>query len=92
VGVKLKMSKDNVMIQVRKREEVTKGGIVLPDAKELKDDPVGVVVGVGPDVTDIEEGDTVHFGTYAGQELTLEDQDYIILKYDDILAKEYEEN
>jgi len=78
------------------REEVTKGGIVLPDTAKEKPQE-GKVVAVGPGrlsedgskriPMDVEKGDTVIYAKYAGTEWKYEDEEYLILRESDIQAK-----
>ena len=86
---------DRVLVKPSTREEVTKSGIVLPDtAKEKPQRGTVVAVGSGR-VTedgkklpmDVKEGDEVLFAKYAGTELKMEDEEYLILSEKDILAK-----
>ncbi|MBM4445625.1 MAG: co-chaperone GroES [Chloroflexi bacterium] len=86
---------DRVVISPAKREEVSKGGIVLPDtAKEKPQD--GEVVAVGPGKMtddgkripmDLKVGDVVIYAKYAGTEIKVDDQELIIVRESDILAK-----
>jgi chaperonin GroES len=86
---------DRVVISPAKREEVSKGGIVLPDtAKEKPQD--GEVVAVGPGKMtddgkripmDLKVGDVVIYAKYAGTEVKVDDQELIIVRESDILAK-----
>lgn len=84
----MRMTQDNVLIKLHQRAEVTRGGIVLPDEKQLRDEPKGVVVAAGPKVRELRAGDEVVFGTWAGQAVTLKGVEHIILKEGDVLAKE----
>jgi len=82
-------------VLVRREEvEVRKGGIIIPDTAKEKPHQ-GVVVAVGPGVVDekgnrrkldVKEGDKVLFSKYAGTEVTLEDEEYLIMGEDDILG------
>lgn len=85
---------DRVVVQVLESEEKTKSGIVLPDTAKEKPQQ-GKVKAVGPGrFTDdgkqipmsVKEGDTVIFAKYAGTEVKLEGEEYLILKESDILA------
>ncbi|HVG95424.1 MAG TPA: co-chaperone GroES [Chloroflexota bacterium] len=85
---------DKVVVQPTQREETTKSGIVLPDtAKEKPQEGVVVAVGTGR-VTDagdrikpeVKEGQKVLYAKYAGTEVKLEDDEYLILSEKDILA------
>jgi chaperonin GroES len=92
---KLQPLGDRVVIKATKREDVTKGGIVLPDT--AKDKPQeGIVVAVGPGrltedgkriAMDIAMNDKVIYAKYAGTEFKLDDEELIILRETDILAK-----
>ena len=85
---------DRVVVKALAREETTKSGIVLPDtAKEKPQEGQEVAVGQGR-VTedgkrvplDVKEGDKVIYAKYAGSEIKLDDQEYLILSEKDILA------
>jgi chaperonin GroES len=81
------------VVQVLEAEEVTKGGIVLPDtAKEKPQQAEVMEVGKGK-VSDgkvippeVKKGDRVLFGKYSGTEITVDGKEYLILKEEDILA------
>ena len=83
-------------VLVRRLEEkgTAKGGIIIPDsAKETPQE--GEVVAIGPGKTekgrrvplDVSVGDRILFGKYTGNDIKVEDQDYLILNEDEILAK-----
>jgi chaperonin GroES len=78
---------DRVLVKVKEVENKTEGGIILPD-NASKDKPTeGEVIEVGGNPKNIEVGDTVIFGKYAGTEITLDGEDYLILEtYKDILG------
>ena len=85
---------DRVVVQATPREEITRSGIVLPDTAKEKPQE-GKVVAVGPGrltddgkrvPVDLKEGDTVIYAKYAGSEIKLDDQEYLILGEKDILA------
>ena len=86
---------DRVVIQALPREETTRGGIVLPDTAKEKPQE-GKVVAVGPGRVlengqkvepEVKEGDTVVYSKYAGTEIRLDNEEYLILIEKDILAK-----
>jgi chaperonin GroES len=93
--VKLKPMTDRVLVKPIAREEVTKGGIVLPDtAKEKPQEGKVLAVGDGrlsedgkriP--LDVKVGDVVIYAKYGGTEIKIEDEELIILRESDILAK-----
>ena len=77
-----------LLIKPIKEERKTEGGIVLPDT--AKEKPMKAeVIEVGKDVEDldIKAGDKVLFSKYAGTEIKIDDEDYIVIDQDDILAK-----
>jgi len=85
---------DRVVGKALEREEKTKSGIVLPDiAKEKPQEGKIVAVGTGKLLEngqrvplDVKEGDKVIFSKYAGTEIKIEEQDYLILSERDVLA------
>jgi chaperonin GroES len=92
--MKLKPLADRVVIKPAPAEEKSKGGIILPDT--AKEKPViGEVVAVGPGkVTDdgkkvspeVKVGDKVLYGKYSGTEVTVEGEEYLIMREADIFA------
>lgn len=85
----MKPVNDRVVIKPAKAEEKTKGGIIIPDtAKEKPQRGKVVAVGTGKDGNKltVKKGDVVLYGKYAGQELSYEGKDYLIMKEDDILV------
>lgn len=80
---------DRVLIEPTAAEEVTLGGIIIPDS--AKEKPLkGTVKAVGSGTKDeamvLKEGDTVLYGKYAGTELELEGDKYLIMRQADVLA------
>ena len=84
---------DRVVLKIIEAEETTKSGILL--ASSSKEKPhIARVVAVGPGGTvdgkevkmQVKVGDRVIFSKYAGTEVKYEDEDYIIVRQDDILA------
>lgn len=87
--VTIKLLDDRVLVEPKQAEEKTASGIIIPDSAKEKPQQ-GVIVAAGPGKKDVEmqvaEGDTVLYGKYAGTELSLEGNDYLIMRQDDILA------
>ena len=85
---------DRVVVQPLEEEETTKGGIILPDtAKEKPQQGKVLAVGTGRLLEngervplEVSVGDTVIFSKYAGTEVKMGDQEYLILSERDILA------
>ena len=95
MATKIKPLGDRVVIKPTPKEEISKGGIVLPDtAKEKPQD--GKIVAVGPGKLtedgkridmEVKVGDKVIYSKYAGTEVKVDDEEIIILRESDILAK-----
>ncbi len=85
---------DRVLIKRIDEEETVRGGIIIPDsAKEKPQEGEVVAVGSGKRLEDgtvipleVKAGDRVLFGKYSGTEIKLEEQEYLILKEDEILG------
>jgi len=76
---------NRVLIKREEQSNTTASGIIIPDT--AKEKPLqGNVVAVGPDAADegINEGDTVVFGKYNGTEITVDNEEFLILNSDDI--------
>ena len=92
---KLEPLGDRVVVKPSSKEEVTKGGIVIPDTAKEKPQE-GKVIAVGPGrvtedgkriTMDVKVGDTVIYAKYGGTEIKEGDDELIILRESDILAK-----
>jgi chaperonin GroES len=86
---------DRVVIKPAPKEEKTKGGLFLPDTASKEKPQEGTVVAVGEGKLDdngkrvpiaVSAGDRVLFAKYAGTEIKLDEEDYLILAEKDILA------
>jgi len=86
---------DRVVIKPTPKEEVSKGGIVLPDTAKEKPQE-GKIIAVGPGrltedgkriAMEVKKGDKVIYSKYAGTEFKLEDEELVIMREGDILAK-----
>lgn len=85
---------DRVVVKRMEEEQKTAGGIIIPDT--AKEKPIqGEVVAAGSGKAmedgskrplDVKKGDRVLFGKYAGTEITIEGQEVLIMREDDILA------
>jgi chaperonin GroES len=90
----LKPIRDRIIVQPLEPETVTTSGIVIPDSATEK--PMkGTVLSVGTGrITndgniislEVKEGDVVLYGKYAGQNVKIENVDYLVMKEDDVLA------
>ena len=87
--MKLTPLADNVLLKHMEAEEKTASGIILSTANKEKS-VIAEVIAAGPGTEDVKvtvkRGDKVVTGKYAGQELTLDGEDYVIVKMADILA------
>ena len=95
MAIKLQPLADRLVVKPIEREEVTKGGIVLPDTAKEKPQE-GEVLAVGPGrlsddgkriAMDVKVGDIVIYAKYGGTEIKIEDEELVILRESDILAK-----
>ena len=92
--MKLEPLADRVVLKQLVAEETTKSGIVLPGQSKEKPQQAEEVIAVGPggvvdgkEVTmNVSVGDKVIYSKYAGTEVELDDEEYIIVKQNDILA------
>ena len=86
---------DRVLVRRLEEKETAKGGgIIIPDtAKEKPQEGEVIAVGAGKIEKgqrvplDVKAGDRILFGKYTGNDITLDDQEYLILREEDILAK-----
>jgi len=92
---KLQPLADRLVVKPIEREEVTKGGIVLPDTAREKPQE-GEVLAVGPGrlsedgkriAMEVKVGDRVIYAKYGGTEIKIDDDELVILRESDILAK-----
>lgn len=86
---------DRILVKPSDSEEVSKGGIILPDTAKEKPQE-GEVIAVGPGrltdegkrvPLDLKKGDKVLYAKYGGTEVKEEDEEYLILSERDVLAK-----
>jgi chaperonin GroES len=85
---------DRILVQRIEEAEQKVGGIIIPDsAKEKPQQGKVVAVGAGKAdkdgkriALDVKEGDTILFGKYSGQEVRVDNEDYLIMREDEVLA------
>ena len=92
--MKIKPLNDRVLVKRMEEVQVTKGGILIPDT--AKEKPIeGKVIAVGPGkmseqgqrmALQLKEGDRVLFGKYAGTEIKMEGEEFLMMREEDILA------
>lgn len=91
---KFKPLGNRVLVRRLDAEEKLKGGIILPDTAKKKQEQAEVIaIGTGKNDKNgnlipipVKVGDVILMEKYSGQEITLEDQEYVILRSDDIIA------
>ena len=85
---------DRILVQRIDEGEVRRGGLIIPDSAKEKPQE-GKVLAVGKGTVsedgkktplDVKAGDRVLFGKYSGSEVTLDGQEYLIMKEDDVLG------
>ena len=86
--------RDRVLVRRLEEKETAKGGIIIPDtAKEKPQEGEVMAVGAGKFEEgkriplDVKTGDRILFGKYTGNDITIDDQEYLILREEEILAK-----
>ena len=92
--MKLKPLQDRILVQRVEEETKTKGGIIIPDtAKEKPAEGKVIAVGSGKLGDDgkrvpleVKKGDRILFGKYAGTEVKIEGEEYLIMREDDVLG------
>ena len=92
--MKIRPLHDRILVERLEEENKTPGGIIIPDS--AKEKPVeGKVVAVGNGkitesgevkALDVKEGDKILFGKYAGTEVKIGGQEYLIMREDDVLG------
>ncbi len=92
--MKLKPLADRVVVKPSQAEEITKGGIIVPDT--AKEKPVwGEIIAAGPGKTsddgkiiplEVKVGDRVLYGKYSGTEVTIEGEELLLMRESDIFA------
>ena len=92
--MKIRPLHDRLLVERLEEKEVKKGGIIIPDtAKEKPQEARVIAVGNGK-VTDegkkitldVKTGDRILFGKYSGSEVTLDNEEYLILREEDVLC------
>lgn len=92
--MKIRPLHDRVIVQRIEEEEVTKGGIIIPDTAKEKPQE-GKVIAVGPGkvlengtklTMNVKVGDKILFGKYSGTEIKIEGEEYLMMREDDILG------
>ena len=80
---------DRVIIEAAAAEEITAGGIIIPDTakeKPLKGKIVAIGTGKKDEPLTVKVGDNVLYGKYAGTEITIDGNEYLIMRESDVVA------
>ena len=85
---------DRILVKRIEEQEVKKGGIIIPDTAKEKPQEGKVIAVGGGKVTDegkkipldVKAGDRILFGKYSGSEVKVEDEEYLILREEDVLG------
>jgi chaperonin GroES len=92
--MKIRPLHDRIVVKREEEREIKKGGIIIPDtAKEKPQEGKVIAVGTGRVTEDgkkipltVKAGDKILFGKYSGSEVKLDDDEYLIMKEEDVLA------
>jgi chaperonin GroES len=92
--MKIRPLQDRILIKRLEEKEIKKGGIIIPDtAKEKPQEGEVVAVGSGKIGEDgkrqpmeVKKGDKILFGKYSGSEVKIDDEEYLIIREDEVLG------
>jgi chaperonin GroES len=94
MAINIKPLQDRVLVKPMDAKETVKGGIIIPDSAKEKPQE-GKIEAVGPGKTlddgsygklSVKKGDLVIYSKYAGTEIKIDDQEYLLMREDDILG------
>ncbi len=92
--MKIRPLQDRILVKRLEEEETTKGGIIIPDsAKEKPSEGLVIAIGKGKVLEngqqiplDVKKNDRILFGKYSGTDITIEGEEYLIMREDDVLG------
>jgi len=92
--MKIRPLQDRILVRRLEEREVKKGGIIIPDtAKEKPQEGEVIAVGSGKIGEDgkrhpmeVKKGDKILFGKYSGSEVKIDDEEYLIIREDEVLG------
>jgi len=92
--MKIRPLQDRILVRRLEEEERTRGGIIIPDtAKEKPSEGLVIAVGKGKVLEngtqlplDVKKDDRILFGKYAGSDIKIEGEEYLIMREDDVLG------
>lgn len=78
---------DNILVQRRDSEDISAGGILIPDAVKVADRPAeGIITAVGSEVEDLAVGQHIIFGRYSGTEYPMGGEVLLFMRADEVIA------
>lgn len=83
--MKFKPLKDRVFVKYSAEAEKTAGGLYIPESAKEKPQK-GIIEAVGSEVKEIKVGDTILFDKYSGSKINIDNNEYLIIKEEDILG------
>jgi chaperonin GroES len=92
--MKIRPLQDRIIVKRLEEEDTTKGGIIIPDtAKEKPSEGLVIAVGKGKVLEngkqlplEVKKNDRILFGKYSGTDIKIEDEEYLIMREDDVLG------
>ena len=85
--MKIVAVEDKIVVELKAKEEKTSSGLFIPDnAQSLAPQNTGVVVSAGPNVENIDDGDTIMFHERAGMDMMLENKLYKVIAVGEVYA------
>ena len=92
--MKIRPLHDRILVKRLEEQEVRRGGIIIPDTAKEKPQEGKVIAAGNGRVTedgkkiplDVKAGDRILFGKYSGNEVKIEDEEYLIIREEDVLA------
>ena len=84
--MKIKPLGERIVVKPLRQEEKTEGGIYLPETAGKDKPQQGEVIAVGPDFKGVKRGDIVIFAKDGGTEIKVDNEQYLVLTADDVLA------
>lgn len=92
--MKIRPLQDRIIVKRLEEEDTTKGGIIIPDtAKEKPSEGLVIAVGNGKVLEngkqlplEVKKNDRILFGKYSGTDIKIEDEEYLIMREDDVLG------
>jgi len=85
--MKIRPLGERIVVKPLRQKEKTQGGIYLPETASKDKPQQGEVIAIGPDFKGVKKGDTVIFAKYGGTEIKVENEEYLVLAADDVLAR-----